>query len=259
MNQHRKKVFRNFRGCGGMGNSTLHPPKTGSDACYVFTLIELLVVIAIIAILASMLLPALKHARAAAKSIECISHLKQFSDASMMYVNDSDGWLPYSTTDKQLWSYLLAPYVNYDRDDPDSHGEFSIYHCPVANPHPTKSAYRSRGYSYNVYISRYNTNSMARLPRFESPSNTALMTDSQYTSSAYPNGIEVFNFLNPGSVATFVGPSLGVDYIAYRHNKMTNVMFGDGHASPCGKGSYNVAKGAFRPSGVKWLNGQGVY
>ena len=82
-----------------------------------FTLIEVLVVIAIIAILATMLLPALSRAKAQARSTACKNHLHQMGLALKMYVDDMKGRYPYFgyQTSEYLISYVgwpdeLRPY-----------------------------------------------------------------------------------------------------------------------------------------------------
>src|SRR6188508_2251491 len=65
-----------------------------SAAQRAFTLVELLVVIGIIAVLIAILLPALNRAREAAKQVQCLSNMKQLSNAVIMFANENRGWMP---------------------------------------------------------------------------------------------------------------------------------------------------------------------
>lgn len=229
--------------------------------CKVFTLIELLVVIAIISILAALLLPSLKKVKDKVNEISCVGNIRQFGVGNMSYAQDNGEWLPVSYTNGQLWDYQLMPYINYPQNtaEADRKTSYSIFHCPGAQPHPDYVNYRSRGYAYNRFLSCGNSvysSYWQKLSRIETPGSMALITDMGYSSPEHEHA----TFMNTGNVL-WVAPqgSQYIQYISYRHSGRTDVLFTDGHVSPCAKGIYDSTNNGWSPRGTKWYNGGTVY
>jgi prepilin-type N-terminal cleavage/methylation domain-containing protein/prepilin-type processing-associated H-X9-DG protein len=198
-----------------------------------FTLIELLVVIAIIAILASMLLPALKNARESAKKIDCTNRLKNTGSAFLMYSSDWEGYLPAIAPGNNSyngWWIALGSYLGYKDWELGTYpcGCFdpTLFWCPSADQDATPVNATLfpgiRGYGRGRYITApISTNYFDILDEYQkitkanNPSMRILAGDSTG-----------FSF---GGYWDFDNDSDG--YMFRRHGNVINILYVDGHVN----------------------------
>lgn len=220
----------------------------------VFTLIELLIVIAIIAILASMLLPALNQARERAKATTCINNLKQCSMAIAFYGDSYQDYVPSASTSS--WGSWAHSYLVAAGFLPGKYADYRNYRCPSGIWETAISGfaqwqlYACQVYGLNPYLGgAWNSvkpvkrNRIGRTPaewmESRSLSDNILISDDGYSTGRQ------YNILSTGSVAPFL-----------RHNQRGNAAFCDGSVRSGGAADF-IKK--FKCNWVFGKNGAQIY
>ena len=195
-----------------------------------FTLVELLVVIGVIAILAALLLPALKGARDKAKEISCANQQKQIFSGMSYYEQDYNGYLPKCReTDNSslVWLWYMAPYNITDEvflcpADPKNYGSYWKSGDPVppggwpsSYPNPVKinigcNIYRPSKVQYGFFSYEH-----LRYSRIIYPSEFMFVLDIRNACTL--------------TASDFV--SLLNCALSYPHNRREIITFGDGHVN----------------------------
>ena len=213
-----------------------HLPETPRSLFHNFTLIELLVVIAILAILISMLLPALNQAREAARGIQCTGNQKQISLYMQKYMNDNDTFaITASLNPVRPWSAIL-----YDLRYVKSKTE-PVFYCPsLRRPEvDSSSLYLFRTYgslyirfdraawteeTYGDFIHPYeNAGVLYRVQKLKCPSRLPHFMDTVMLTTTPPCTGSWMGQMREGSNSR-------TDPISFHHSKRANTVMFDGHA-----------------------------
>jgi len=209
-----------------------------------FTLIELLVVIAVIAILASLLLPALSRARDVAKKIKCSGLMRQFGQCMIAYADDNKGYLPTmkeggGATSRYFFTLastpekpsMLGPYMGYSNNPSApaigkvSGSNHSIYSCPAMNNAPDDKTFYT--YCYNEHMWNQGLSGLAAT-EYSEMDKTHILSSMKYPSLTMMLGegdgaIEpLIRYYDPYGTDT-------TNTVKFRHLAAANFVFPDGH------------------------------